>query len=113
MRSFGRRGFAIGLAAFALAAALPAGAQEVGLETAKAQGWVGELPNGYLAVRMDRPGVSDLVDRVNAQRRQRYRELALTHGVPLAAIERQAGSQLIQRLEPGEYYFQDEEWRRR
>jgi hypothetical protein len=113
MTAIGRRGLAIALAGCALAAALPLRAQDLGLERAKAEGWVGELPNGYLGVRVERAGVSGLVDRINAQRRQRYRELALTHGVPTAAIERQAGQRLIERLEPGEYYYGDGDWRQR
>lgn len=108
--AIGRRGLAIALAAGALALALPARAQELSLERAKEQGWVGELPNGYVGVRVERPGASELVNRVNAQRRQRYRELALTHGVPPAAIERQAGNQLIERLPPGQYFFENNQW---
>ena len=118
MTPIGRRLLVVALTALMTAvtltlAAPPAGAQEVGLERARTAGWVGELPNGYLGVRQERAGVADLVDRVNAQRRQRYRELALTHGVPVAAIERQAGTQLIGRLAAGEYYLEDDRWVRR
>ena len=119
MTPIGRRALVVALAALTAAVVTfapkipPAAAQGVNLERARAAGWVGELPNGYLGIRQARPGVSELVDRVNAQRRQRYRELALTHGVPVAAIERQAGTQLIDRLSAGEYYLEDDEWIRR
>ena len=118
MTPIGRRFLVVALTALMAATTLTltvpaAEAQDISLERAKAAGWVGELPNGYLGIRQERPGVSTLVDRVNAQRRQRYRELALTYGVPVAAIERQAGTQLIGRLTAGEYYLEDNQWVRR
>ena len=92
-------GAALGL----MAAARPVLAQS--LDEARQQGLVGELPNGYVGVVRSAPGVQALVDSINAQRRQRYMEIAQANNVPLAAVEQQAGQQLIQRLPPGQYYM--------
>ena len=118
MRGVRRRRFVAGLAVAIAAltfgvAPNPAAAQAVSLDRARSAGWVGELPSGYLGIRESRAGISELVDQVNNQRRQRYRDLATTHGVPMAEIERQAGAQLIGRLGPGQYYMEGNAWRQR
>lgn len=114
MARISRRAFvlAAGAALGAIALVRPAAALTV--DEAKRAGLIGEMPNGYLGVRTPGPGVQQLVDTINAQRRQRYQEIAASHGVPLAAVERQAGQALIQRAAPGEYYMNaSNQWERR
>ena len=105
-----RRAFVAAAAAALAPAALtrPAAAQSLDLDQAKSEGLVGERPDGYLAARVSQAGVESLVDRINAERRQRYAQVAASNNVPLSAVERQAGQALIRRLEPGQYYMTSE-----
>lgn len=91
-------GGGVGLAG--LAAALPAYA--LTLNEAKAAGFVGETPSGYIAVVENGPGVSALVESVNARRRTRYQEIADSEGAPLEAVEMLAGARLMERASAGE-----------
>ena len=75
------------------------------LGEARAQGLVGELPNGYIATRRNGPGVTGLVESVNRQRRQRYRQISAETNAPMAAVEQQAGQALIRRLPSGGWYM--------
>lgn len=97
-----RRAMIAGCAGLAgLLAARPALA--LTLDEARAAGRVGEMPTGYLGVVDDDPAVRTLVDSVNAQRRDRYKEIAEREDAPLAAVEQLAGARLIDRAGPGEY----------
>jgi uncharacterized protein YdbL (DUF1318 family) len=90
----------------ALALALAAApALAVDLDGAKAAGQVGERVDGYLGlVDANAPGdVKDLVERVNAGRRQKYAEIAAKRNAPVEAVAAQAGAKLTQRAEPGQY----------
>jgi len=114
MTGISRRALIAAAAAALVPAALPGPAAAQDLDRAKAEGLVGERPDGYLAVRVSRPEIEDLVDRINAERRQRYAQIAASNNVPLSAVERQAGQALIQRLNSGEYYMTAEgNWRQR
>ncbi len=84
-----------------LAGAGPAWALD--LEQAKAAGLVGEMPDGYLGVVRNQQGAAQLAQRINAERREQYRQVAARIGAPLAAVERQAGDRLIQRAPAGVY----------
>ena len=112
MTNFSRRSvvFGAGLSA-GLAVAGPAFA--LTLDEAKASGAVGEMPNGYIGVVQDGSGVQALVDDINARRRARYQEIADSNGVPLAAVEQEAGQQLIGRAGPGEFVLSGNSWARR
>lgn len=105
MSGFGRRWILAGAAAAGLAAVTLRPALALSLDEARAQGLVGELPNGYVAARGNAPGVSDLVDSVNRRRRAHYQDIAAQTGVPVAAVEQQAGQALIERLPPGAWYM--------
>ena len=83
------------------------------LDEARAQGLVGEQPDGYVGVVQDGPGVRDLVSSVNAQRRTHYQGIAQQNGVPLQAVEQQAGQQLIERAGSGIYVLTPSGWQRR
>ena len=73
------------------------------LEEAKAAGYVGETHQGYLAVVKDAAGVQQLVNQINLERRQHYREIARKNGTSLSAVETIVGQKLIERAGPGEY----------
>lgn len=83
--------------------ALPAAAQSV--DEAKAAGQIGERIDGYLGVvDANAPErVRALVDRVNAQRRAKYAEIAKERGTPVAAVAQIAGTKLIERAPEGQY----------
>jgi uncharacterized protein YdbL (DUF1318 family) len=75
------------------------------LDSAKADGWIGEQPDGYLGlVRNDAPGdVKSLVNEVNAKRKVRYQEIASQQGAPLAEVEKVGGQTAIEKTRPGHY----------
>lgn len=103
MTNISRRGFLGLIAAGAVMAMVPWPARAQSLAELKRQGLVGEMPNGYVGlVRLD-ADAEDAVDRINAERRQSYRDIAAGNGVPLEAVEQRAGAQLISRASPGEY----------
>lgn len=105
MTGFRRRELLVGAALGLLVAVAPRSASALTLDQARAQGLVGELPNGYVAARGNAAGVSGLVDSVNRQRRQQYQQIAAQSNVPIAAVEQQAGQALISRLQPGQWYM--------
>ncbi len=112
--TFSRRAAMAALAGFGLWAAAPiARAQALSLDTARAQGLVGEQTNGYVGVVRQAPGVQDLVDAVNAQRRSHYAGLAQRNNVPVAAVEAEAGQELIARAQPGWFIQDGGQWRRK
>lgn len=79
----------------------PGPALALTLDQARSQGLVGERPDGYVGVVSNAAGVSDLVNRVNAERRAAYQDIARRTGAPMAAVEQRAGAQLIDRASPG------------
>lgn len=102
-----RRAFllAAGGAAMVAVVGLPGPAFALSLDEARQQGLVGERRDGYIGVVRSGPGVQDLVDRVNSQRRQEYQRVAQDTNAPLAAVEARAAEQLINRLQSGWYYM--------
>jgi uncharacterized protein YdbL (DUF1318 family) len=93
----------IGTMLLLLLSALPAAAQS--LDEAKAAGQVGERIDGYLGVvDADAPGdVRAMVDRVNAERKAKYAEIAAERGTSVQAVAQIAGEKLIARAASGEY----------
>jgi uncharacterized protein YdbL (DUF1318 family) len=73
------------------------------LDTAKAQGLVGEQPNGYLGVVQTTPAAVKLAADINAQRRAAYDRIARENGIPLDQVATLAGQKAIQRTAPGGY----------
>jgi uncharacterized protein YdbL (DUF1318 family) len=94
--------------------ALPAAAQS--LDEAKAAGQVGERIDGYVGVvDASTPGdVRAMVDQVNAERRQKYAEIAAERGTSVEAVAQIAGQKLIARAPGGQYVLgADGEWRQK
>ncbi|HAE49058.1 MAG: hypothetical protein CMO30_17245 [Tistrella sp.] len=110
-----RRRTAARFLAVLLAAALPAAAvlplaqpraamaQEAGLDALKAQGLVGERFDGYVGAVKSRTDAAtqQVIDRINLQRKDRYRAIAARRGASLSAVERIAGAQVIERAPSG------------
>lgn len=86
------------------------------LDEARAQGLIGEQPNGYLGLvpGQSNAQASTLVEQINAKRRAAYQSVADSNGTSLSSVEALAGRKLIGRLQAGQW-FQDPggQWRRR
>ncbi|MEN2979679.1 YdbL family protein [Tistrella bauzanensis] len=87
------------------AAALPATAiaQQADLDALKASGTVGERFDGYVAVVKGQGDAATqrVIDQINLQRKDRYREIAGKRGTSLSAVEQIAGAQIIERAPSG------------
>lgn len=101
--TFSRR---ILIACAAMAMSALALAQE-SLVNAKAEGLVGERPDGLVAIVTDSPppALRELVDEVNGQRMNEYRQIANDTDAPLEAVQARAGRQIIERLPAGQYFM--------
>ena len=73
------------------------------LDTAKAQGLVGEQPNGYLGVVQATPAAVELTANINAQRRAAYERIARENGIPVDQVATLAGQKAIERTARGSY----------
>ena len=94
-----------------LALVLPAPAVAASLEEAKAAGYVGERPDGYVGlVRQDVPDwVRQLVNEINAQRRDTYAEVAArTPGASVREVGIIAGAKLIERAPVGHHVMNEQ-----
>ena len=86
------------------------------LSSAKAEGLIGEQPDGYIGlVRNDAPAdVKALVRDVNVKRRQRYEKIAKQQGAPLSEVEKVGGQTAIEKTRPGHYVKDGSgRWRRK
>ena len=86
------------------------------LEDAKAAGFLGEQPNGYLGVvKNSAPAnIVKLAEEINLKRRAKYREIAAKNQTNLSAVEAVVGQKLIQRANPGEYILTPSgQWRQK
>lgn len=84
------------------------------LQTAKAQGLVGETTTGYLApVDPGHVEATRLAASINAQRKQQYEEIALRNNTPLLAVEQLAAKQAIEKTPPGQFIRVNGTWRKK
>jgi len=101
------RPWAILLVAALLCAALAAPiAAAGGLDEAKAAGWVGERPNGYLGIvpTANPPASAQaLVEDINRRRHAHYLEIAQREGTDVDVVAALAGKKLIERTPAGHY----------
>jgi len=97
--------FALGIG---LAMPAPSHAQ-ISLEAAKQSGLIGERSDGLVGfVAGTVPAeVRALVEQVNAQRLQRYSQVARTNGASVDSVQAVAGRQLIDRSPAGQYVLLD------
>jgi uncharacterized protein YdbL (DUF1318 family) len=94
------------LLAVALSLAVAPGSAWAGiLDPFKAQGWVGERPDGLAGVvKPDAPAEAKAaVERVNAERMVEYGRIAAKQKTTVAAVQAIVGKKLIDHAAPGTY----------
>lgn len=93
---------------------LSAPAFALDLHEARAAGLVGETLGGYVAVLKATPETEALAAEVNAKRRNEYARISAENSQPVAVVGKLAAQQIIEGLEPGEFYQGvDGTWKRR
>jgi uncharacterized protein YdbL (DUF1318 family) len=84
--------------------AVASSAFALSLDEAKANGLVGEKPNGYLgAVNPSNAEALALIKDVNQKRRQAYEDIAKRNGTNVQAVQTLAGEKAIQNTKPGNF----------
>ncbi len=80
-------------------------AQAITLDEAKDQGLIGEQQDGYLGLVVSDADaeVRALMQDVNAQRRQRYQQIAQQNGITLEQVEDLAYQEAVEATEAGHY----------
>jgi len=107
----------LGAGVLAAAAGLsPVPAAAGPLEDAKAKGYVGERPDGYVGLVSGKApsSVRKLVDQINSQRRARYADIAKRTGADARQVGILAGRKLIAGARPGTYVMDGRgSWKRK
>jgi uncharacterized protein YdbL (DUF1318 family) len=80
------------------------------LGNAKAQGLVGEQPNGYLGVVKDDGDTAEIVRLINEARRAEYQRLAKDNGLALQDVESMAGLKAIEKTSSNHYILINGKW---
>jgi uncharacterized protein len=90
-------------------------AQELTLQEAKRQGWVGEQSDGFLGLVTEEapPSARDLMKRINTRRTDIYAGIAKQEGISVVAVAVRSGERLIGEAAPGEWVWENGGWRRR
>lgn len=80
------------------------------LGDAKAQGLVGEQPNGYLGVVSAGGDAAEIVQLINEARRAEYQRLAKENGLALKDVEAMAGQKAIERTSSNHFIQINGKW---
>ena len=80
---------------------LPLASWAVSLPDAKAQGLVGEQPDGYLGAVQDTPEAQAVVKDINAKRKAAYQEIAAKQNLKVEDVEALAGEKAINKSDAG------------
>ncbi|MDX5406933.1 MAG: YdbL family protein [Chromatiaceae bacterium] len=80
------------------------------LDTAKAQGLVGEKGDGYLGVVQPGAEASDIVKLINDARRAGYSRLAQQNNIAVADVEAMAGKKTIELTLSGNFILLNGNW---
>lgn len=98
-------GILFGLLLFLVA--IPAALGQADLVAAKSQGLVGERPDGLVGLvdPAAPPAVLQMIERINAERLDEYRQVASETSAPLAAVQARAGRQIVQALPSGQHFM--------
>lgn len=83
------------------------------LDSAKAQGLVGETDSGYLAAVQPSAEVSALVSDINSKRRAEYERIARQNGIAVADVEKLAAKKAIDKTPAGQYVQVGGSWRKK
>ena len=107
------KNFRVILAGIAFLFAVSAWAAD--LDSAKAQGLIGEREDGYLGFVVAAPGadVVALVNDINDKRRAEYERIAARNGIGRTDVEVLAGRKAIERTSSGGYVFSGGRWSRK
>jgi uncharacterized protein YdbL (DUF1318 family) len=86
----------------------------IDLQSARANGSVGETTQGYIAAVKPSAEVDALVAEVNAKRGQEYRKISAANGQSVQVVGTIAAEQIIKNLSPGSLYqAADGSWKKR
>ena len=89
-------------------------ANALDLQSAKAQGLVGETASGYLAaVQGATPAVDALVAEINNKRKTHYQNIASSNNTPLATVEQLAGQKAMEKTPAGQYINSGSGWQKK
>lgn len=82
------------------------------LDSAKAEGLIGEMPNGYLGLVVSSApsDVKALVADVNAKRKAKYQEVATSRNIDLSKVELIAGKKALEKTKSGHFIQVDGKW---
>lgn len=99
----------------ALCLSLPAWALDLNgamsaLADAKAAGYVGEQPDGYLGVVRSVNQADDIARLINQARRTEYQRLASQNGIQVSDVEAIAGKKAIEKTPAGQYIQLNGSW---
>ena len=83
------------------------------LQQAKANGWVGEQPNGYLGVVEQNATAQQIAENINEARRQEYARIAEENDIAVADVELLAGKRAIERSASGHYIKVNGQWQQK
>lgn len=76
----------------------------------KAQGLLGEQPNGYLGVVKGNGQAAEIARLINEARRAEYQRLSRDNGIPQADVEALAGQKALDRTPAGQYIQVNGQW---
>jgi uncharacterized protein YdbL (DUF1318 family) len=95
--------------------ALAAPALALDLNSARDQGLVGEMADGFVAAVPGKESaeVTKLVNEVNTRRKAHYAEIAARNGTPVEAVAALAGKKLIEGAPSGWMVKPDGDWIRK
>lgn len=99
---------ALSISATASAVTLQEAMSQIG--AVKAQGLIGERPNGYLGVVRDEQNARQIADLINDARRAEYARIAEQNNIAVSDVEAMAGKRAIERTPPGQYIEIDDQW---
>jgi hypothetical protein len=102
-----RRGLIAGLALLATLPIVGGPALAQSLDGLRAGGQVAERYDGLAVARSNDPATRQLVDEVNAQRRQIYAKRAAEQGVPADQVARVYAAEIFKNAPPGTYFVQE------
>ena len=88
-------------------------AMAMDLQSAKAQGLVGETATGYLAPVKASPEVQKLVNNINAKRKQHYQKISTRNKTSLGAVEQLAGKKAMKKTPPGQFVQVNGAWKKK
>lgn len=80
------------------------------LSEVKAQGLVGEKPDGYLGVVSNSANATEIVNLINEARLTEYQRLAKENNISVADVQAMAGQKAIEKTPSGQYVQVNTKW---